>query len=164
LQWALQSIQRQRERERKEAEDGAKLELREQEEKAAIIVAEARKKEYEKHFADLFNDMAKLLSNKSTSPSEAAIHIDGTIAAEGNVNSLIEQAMQTFLDPIPGVENCESTFPLIKKIPLGAKSVEILLIEARCYELQGNYKSAMSAAGKLINKAGTYGSIPNGSV
>jgi ShK domain-like len=164
LQWALQSIQRQRERERKEAEEEAKLERRKQEEEVAMILAAERKKEYEVHFAKIFNEMAKSLSNKIDSPAEAIVNADGTIIAEGDENTLIQNAKHNFLVPSPVVENCQSTFQIIKRIPLGMKSVEILLIEARCYELQGHYKRAMSAAGKLISKAGTFGSLPNDSV
>ena len=45
-------------------------------------------------------------------------------------------------------------YSLLKKS--GKKTEDVLLIEARCHEMEGNHKQAMSAAGKLIAKAASY--------
>jgi ShK domain-like len=164
LSWALQSIQRQRERERKEAEEEAKMEARKQEEMLAMEEAAYRKKEYEHAFGDFFKRVATSASNESNSAASADMEADGTVTTEVNEEGLVQKVKEFFMGSTDILESCESALQLIKKIPLGEKSVDVLLIESRCYELQGKHKSAMSSAGKLINKASSYGSLPNDSV
>lgn len=161
LSWALQSIQRQRERERKEAEEEAKLEKRRQEELMAMEEAAERKKAYENDFVSFFTSAVVSGDNGQ---AEASIDADGSISEEQENLNLIKQVKESFTGSTDTIESCGLALQLTKKIPLGNKSVEVLLVEARCLELQGKYKNAMSAAGKLINKASTYGSLSNDSV
>ena len=76
---------------------------------------------------------------------------------------LTEKVKRSFIEGGPQGGNWSETIQIIKKIPLGDKSVDVLLIEARCHEMLGNHKLALSAAGKLIQKAASYDSWVNDS-
>lgn len=162
LQWALQSIERQREREQREAIEEAKLEARREEERAAMELAMERKKEYE---ADWVKFSERLLNSNENTATDATVGADGTVE-EGNNNSMeiIAQVKESFLvKPEDGTINWNDTLNLIKKIPPADKTTDVLLIEARCQEMLGNYKSALSAAGRLIQKDASYDSWINDS-
>lgn len=149
LQWAFGSIRRQREREHREAIEEAKLEKRREEERQAMAEAEERKKEYESHFVKFGEGLQHSLLSGS---SEATINADGT-NTEGE-HEIIGNVIQTFIATGPQGGNCVETLQLIKKVR--EKTEDVLLIEARCHEMEGNHKQAMSAAGKLIAKAASY--------
>lgn len=63
---------------------------------------------------------------------------------------------QTFVESGPQGGNWNETLQLLRKIPGSEKSVDVLLIEARCHEMLGNHKSALSAAGRLVQKAANH--------
>ena len=151
LQWAFGSISRQRERERREAIEEAKLEKRRQEEFAAMAEAEERKKEYESYFVKF----GESLMSSSTS-GEATVGADGSSEMSEEVQQLINSVIQKFVADGPQGGNCGETHQLLRKISPSDKTVDIFLIEARCHELEGNHKQALSAAGKLIAKAANY--------
>mmetsp|Transcript_2529 Transcript_2529/g.5377 ORF Transcript_2529/g.5377 Transcript_2529/m.5377 type:complete len:722 (-) Transcript_2529:60-2225(-) len=161
LQWAFGSVRRQRERERREALEEAKLEKRRQEEREAMGEAEERRKEYEANFVKfgmgLEGELKELLDGAS---SEATVTVgsDGstTEVVDATANKLIASVIQTFIATGPQGGNWSATLQLIKKISPSDKTVDILLIEARCHEMEGNHKQALSAAGRLIAKAANY--------
>lgn len=152
LQWAIGSIQRQRERERREAEEEAKLEKRRQEEQLAAEESLQRKKEYEAAFA-MFGDNLKLQPSAS-----ATIEPDGSVQVDKETEVLSTNVKKSFVE-----NDCSEVLIFTKKLSPSSKDVDLLLIEARCHELQGSYKPAMSAAGKVIQKAATYREVPNDS-
>ncbi|KAL7536922.1 hypothetical protein ACHAXR_007471 [Thalassiosira sp. AJA248-18] len=153
LQWAFNSITRQRERERRLAIEEAKLEKRRMEELEAMAEAEERKKEYEANFVKFGESLSAPSSGDS---GEANVGSDGSVETTEEVQNLIASVIQTFVATGPQGGNCTETLQLIRKIAPSDKSVEILLIEARCHEMEGNHKQALSAAGKLIAKAANY--------
>jgi len=161
LQWAFGSIQRQREREKKEAIEEAKLEVRKEEERAAMDEAFKRKEEYEgdllKFGVKIQDSIAEHAANGSTA-SSASIGADGTVETEINndVEDLILDVKRTFVGAGPKGGNCSEVFQLTKKVRPSDKTTEILLIEARCHEMMGDHKSALSAAGRLVQKAASY--------
>lgn len=153
LMWALGSIERQREREERQAEEDAKLLQRQEEEKAAMEEAKERKKEYE---ADLVKFGVKLQQSiREKGPTSAA-----TVGADGEVDAAVDellfQVKKTFVESGPQGGNCTETIQLIKKIRPSDKTADILLIEARCHEMLGDHTNALSAAGRLIQKAASY--------
>jgi len=148
LQWAFQRVQQQREREQREAAEEAKLEARREEERAAMEEAMERKKEYE---ADWVKFSEQLALNTNDDTMEATVGADGRVE-ENNSKELIVQVKQSFLDSAAW----NDTLNIIKKIPPADKTIDVLLIEARCQEMLGNYKHALSAAGRLIQKAASY--------
>eukprot|EP00566_Odontella_aurita_P008593 CAMPEP_0113547310 /NCGR_PEP_ID=MMETSP0015_2-20120614/12284_1 /TAXON_ID=2838 /ORGANISM="Odontella" /LENGTH=644 /DNA_ID=CAMNT_0000447849 /DNA_START=23 /DNA_END=1957 /DNA_ORIENTATION=+ /assembly_acc=CAM_ASM_000160 len=161
LHWAFGSIRRQREREKREAVEEAKLEKRREEERAAMAEAEERKKEYE---ADWVKFGVKVQESVASGGGTAAeLGADGTVEADADVDDLTTKVKQTFIHAGPQGGNWSETIQLIKKIPPSGKTVEILLIEARCHEMLGNYKSALSAAGRLVQKAASHEPWVNGS-
>ncbi len=154
LQWALLSVRKQRERERKLALEEAKLEKRRKEEMEAMAEAEERKREYEANFVKFGKGLQESLVG---SRSEARIGADGSIETTSTESQpLITNVIQTFTEAGPQGGNWSETLQLIKKIPPSDKTVDILLIEARCHEMEGNHKQAASAAGKLIAKAANH--------
>jgi len=164
LQWAFGSIERQREREKREAIEEAKLEVRKEEERAAMEEALERKKEYE---ADLLKFGIKLQesiaeciasANIDGMKESAAIGADGTIEneTENGVEDLILKVKTSFVEAGPQGGNWIETLQLLKKMRPSDKNADILLIEARCHEILGDHKSALSAAGRLIQKAASY--------
>ena len=50
----------------------------------------------------------------------------------------------------------EESINLIKKIPGNSKTENVWLIEARCHELRGDFRSALTAAGHLIQKSASH--------
>mmetsp|Transcript_25944 Transcript_25944/g.39263 ORF Transcript_25944/g.39263 Transcript_25944/m.39263 type:complete len:651 (-) Transcript_25944:208-2160(-) len=159
LLWAFSSITKQREREARERLEEEKIELRRQEERAAMDEAMERKKEYE---ADWIKFSQRVMEDekKSDTKTEATVGADGTVDEESNnSHELVSQVIQSFLlvsDPNNSAANWKGTLNLIKKIPPSDKTTDTLLIEARCHEMLGNYKLALSAAGRLIQKAASY--------
>jgi tetratricopeptide (TPR) repeat protein len=176
LQWAFGSITRQREREKREAIEEAKVEARRAEERAAMEEANERKKEYE---ADLLNfgvQVQEVVANTDTSLKESVkVGEDGkvdledvdeeaqNIKLERPVEELIWDAQKSFVETGPQGGNWTETLEFIKKIRPSDKTNDILLIEARCHEMLGNYKFALSSAGRLIQKSGSYTPWINGS-
>ena len=81
-----------------------------------------------------------------------------SVGAGGSVqiDDLTAEVKRTFVESGPQGGNCTETIQLIRKIPLGDKTIEVLLIEARCHEMMGNYKSALSAAGRLVQMAASH--------
>ncbi|KAL7459249.1 hypothetical protein ACHAWC_011326 [Mediolabrus comicus] len=157
LQWALGSVRKQRERERRQALEDAKLEERRQLEKLAMEEAEIRRLEYESNFEKFTLGMKEQLLNGSlgeTVTSSATVGADGSVdtAADGATKELIENVVKSFVD---GAAESE-TIQLLKKMSPSDKTVDILLIEARCHESLGNHQQALSAAGKLIAKAANH--------
>jgi tetratricopeptide (TPR) repeat protein len=157
LQWALGSVRKQRERERRQALEDAKLEERRQLEKLAMEEAEIRRLEYESNFEKFTLGMKEQLSNGSlgeTVTSSATVGADGSVdtAADGATKELIESVVKSFVE---GAAESE-TIQLLKKMSPSDKTVDILLIEARCHESLGNHQQALSAAGKLIAKAANH--------
>ena len=151
LQWAFGSITRQREREKRMAIEEAKLEKRRQEETEAMAEAQERKKEYEANFYKFGEALQAGLSGGSESVS---VDLDGEISPESQM--LLTSIVQTFVANGPQGGSCPETLQLLKKLAPKDKSIDILLIEARCHEMEGNHKQALSAAGKLIAKAANY--------
>jgi tetratricopeptide (TPR) repeat protein len=160
LQWALGSVRKQRERERRQALEDAKLEERRQLEKLAMEEAEIRRLEYESNFEKFTLGMKEQLLNGSlgeTVASSATVGADGSVetATEDNngaIKELIENVVKSFVD---GAAESE-IIQLLKKMSPSDKTVDILLIEARCHESLGNHQQALSAAGKLIAKAANH--------
>ncbi|KAL3908860.1 MAG: hypothetical protein SGARI_002876 [Bacillariaceae sp.] len=142
LQGAIRSIQRQREREQKEAEEEAKLEKRRLEEEEAMQESIRRKAEYEDAFGRFSDRMRQQLKLAQTT-----IEGDGSVETEGSLDDFSTNAKTSFLN-----DNCVQSLVFTKKIPLGEKDADLLLAEARCYELEGNFKLAMSSAAKVIQK------------
>lgn len=153
LQWALGSIARQRERERRMAVEEAKLEKRMREEMEAMAEAEERRKEYEANFVKFGES---LIASLTVGAGEVTVNADGSTETSEQVQSLINSIVKTFVATGPQGGNCSETLKLLKKIAPSDKTIDILLIEARCHELEGNYKQALSAAGKLIAKAANH--------
>ena len=153
LQWAFGSIGRQREREKRMAAEEAKLEKRRQEEAEAMAEAEERKKEYEANFVKFGES---LVASLESGENEAVVGADGSTEISPESQSLLRSVILSFVADGPQSGNCTETLQLLKKIAPSDKSVDILLIEARCLELQGSHKQALSAAGKLIAKAANY--------
>lgn len=165
LAWALGSIGRQREREKREAIEEEKLEARRQAEREAMEEARKRKEEYEAAFVkfgkQIQESLAKGDDNSQHRTKTAAVGADGTVVEEDEGPSpetlqLIQQVQQLFVQNGPEGGNHADVIQLLKKISPSDKSTETLLIEARCHEILGNYKSALSAAGKLIQKAANH--------
>jgi tetratricopeptide (TPR) repeat protein len=160
LQWAFGSIQRQREREKREAIEEAKLEARKEEERAAMAEALERKKEYE---ADFLKFGGKIQESIANADSTASVGADGTVEMEQEVKDLIVNVKKSFVEAGPQGGNWSETLQLTKKMRPSDKSTDILLIEARCHEMLGDHKSALSTAGRLIQKAASYTSWINDS-
>ena len=161
LRWALGSIRRQRERERREALEEEKLEQRRQEELAAMEEARLRREEYEADFVKFGAKVQESLNSDdgSSKSASASIGADGTVEEEEETSQevlqLLQQVKQTYVqEGAPG--NHSEVIQLLKRIPPGDKTIDVLLIEARCHELLGNHKSALSAAGKLVQKAANH--------
>jgi len=156
LQWALGSVRKQRERERREALEEAKLEKRRELERMAMAEAEERRKEYEANFEKFGNEMKeKLLNGSLVETAAATVGADGTVVTEEvdkGAKELIESVVKSFVE---GTE-VGDTLQLLKKMSPSDKTVDILLIEARCHESLGNHQQALSAAGKLISKAANH--------
>lgn len=89
---------------------------------------------------------------------ELAAKGTATVGADGTVesNELTSTVIQSFVEAGPQGSNFNETIQVIKRIPGSQKTVEVLLIEARCHEVLGNHKSALSAAGRLIQKAASH--------
>ena len=172
LQWALGSVRKQREREQRVAAEEAKLEERREMERMAMEEAEERRKEYEANFEKFGRDMKEKLVNGSlivdTAAAAGAGGASATVGADGTVETnevetdnnnhdavnkeLMESVVKSFVE---GTQVSE-TIQLLKKMSPSDKTVDILLIEARCHETLGNHKQALSAAGKLISKAANH--------
>ncbi|GMH96044.1 hypothetical protein TrST_g917 [Triparma strigata] len=138
LERTFDNIKRQRERERREAEEEAKLEKRRMEEEEAMEAAKERKKVYEADF-ERFSSALQVQHDGA----EATVGPDGSAQVD-----LTSAVVKEFVEG-----RWNETIQLIKKIPGREKSVEILLMEARCHEMQGNHNSALSASGYLIQQA-----------
>lgn len=111
-----------------------------------------RKKEYEADFVKFGTQIQELVANGGASASVGA---DGTVEEQPS-KELILQIQQTFVAEGPQGANWNDTLQLLKKIPPSDKTVEVLLIEARCQDMMGIHKGALSAAGRLISKAASY--------
>ena len=169
LQWAIGSIRRQRERERRNAEEEAKAERRREEEREALAEAEERRREYVADFVKFGSALREVLSEGEGgggggggASSEAAVGADGS-AEIVTSSPLVASVVRTFVATGPEGGNWNETLQLIRKVPPSDKTVDVLLIEARCHEMLGNHKQAVSAAGRLISKAASHGPWMNGS-
>jgi len=163
LQWAFNSIQRQRERERKEAIEEEKLEVRRKEEEAAMESALERKKEYDADLVKFGNQLQESVAECDANGGSATVGADGTVETdvEVEVEELILDIKRTFVADGPQGGNWDEVIELMKKLRPSDKTVDIFLIEARCHEMKGNHKFALSAAGRLISKAASYTSWKN---
>lgn len=158
LQWAFGSIQRQREREKREAQEEAKLMARKEEEKAAMEEALERKKEYEADFLKFGVRLQESIANANGKAESATVGADGTVEneTESEVRELILSVKKSFVEAGPQGGNWSETLQLTKKMRPSDKDTDILLIEARCHEMLGDHKSALSTSGRLIQKAASY--------
>ena len=158
LNWSFDSIKRQRERERLEAIEEAKLEARKEEERQAMEEALQRKEEYEAHFLKFGETVQESIANPGSAKESAAVGADGTIENEidTNVKALILDIKKSFVEAGPQGGNWSETLQLIKKMRPSDKTTDVFLIEARCHEMMGDHKFALSAAGRLIQKAASY--------
>ena len=155
LQWSFDSIQRQREREEREAAEEAKLEARKEEERKAMEESLQRKKEYEAGFLKFGEGLQASIADGAAAGS-ASVGADGSVETDAAVEALILSVKKSFVEAGPQGGNWSETLQLLKKMRPSDKSSDILLIEARCYEMMGDHKSALSAAGRLIQKAASY--------
>ena len=168
LQWALGSVRRQRERERRVAIEEARMEERREVERMAMGEAEERRLEYEANFEVFGLMMKKKLESGSlvddVDVGMASVGADGTVETDNDDNvegvakklkkkELIESVVKSFVEESSDVGD---TIQLLKKLSPSDKTVDILLIEARCHEKLGNHQQALSAAGKLISKAANH--------
>ena len=135
------NIKRQRERESREAEEEAKMEKRRAEEEEAMEEARLRKEAYEKDWTTFIEG---LKVNK-----EVEIGEDGNPVTMNGVG--IEQVVAPFVGG-----DYEGTIAVLKKIPGNLKGETVLLIEARCHEIKGNYGGALQSARTLIQKTASY--------
>jgi len=158
LQWAFGSIQRQREREKREAIEEAKVEARKEEERAALEEAMKRKEEYEESFLKFGIKIQESIANSDITKESATVGADGTVENETDkeVEELILNVQKSFVEGGPKGSNWSETLQLIRKLRPSDKITDTLLIEARCHEMLGDHKSALSAAGRLIQKAASY--------
>jgi len=158
LQWAFGSIQRQREREKREAIEEAKLEARKEEERAAMEEAMQRKEEYEENFLKFGVKIQESIANTDGTKQSAAVGADGSLEneTEQDVEDLILDIKKSFVEVGPKGGNWRETLQLVKKMRPSDKNIDILLIEARCHEMLGDHKNALSTAGRLIQKAASY--------
>lgn len=120
--------------------------------------AEERRKEYEANFVTFGTGLEGALKElENGASSEATVGADGeTVEVSDAIPKLIASVIRTFIATGPQGGNWSDTLQLIKKISPSDKTVDILLIEARCHEMEGNHKQALSAAGRLIAKAANY--------
>ncbi len=169
LQWALGSVRKQREREQRVALEEAKLEERREMERMAMEEAEERRKEYEANFEKFGQEMKEKLMNGSlivdttaaSATASATVGADGTVETDevednNNHHAMNEELMESVVKSFVEGAQVSETIQLLKKMSPSDKTVEILLIEARCHETLGNHKQALSAAGKLISKAANH--------
>ena len=155
LQWAFGRIQQQREREKKEAIEEEKLQARKELERQAMEEALQRKKEYEAGFLKFGVKLQESIANAGTKGS-VEVGADGSVEMGEETQALILDIKKLFVEAGPQGGNWSETLQLLKKMSPSDKSTDILLIEARCHEMMGNHKSALSAAGRLIQKAASY--------
>ncbi len=155
LQWAFGRIQQQREREKKEAIEEEKLQARKEVERQAMEEALQRKKEYEADFLKFGEKLQESIANADTKGS-VEVGADGSVEMGEETQALIVEVKKSFVEAGPQGGNWSETLQLLKKMSPSDKSTDILLIEARCHEMMGNHKSALSAAGRLIQKAASY--------
>lgn len=158
LQWAFGSIQRQREREKREAIEELKVEARKEEERSALEEAMKRKEEYEESFLKFGTKIEELIANTDGTKASATVGADGTVETEADkeVEELILSVQKSFVEAGQKGGNWSETLQLIRKMRPSDKTTDTLLIEARCHEMLGDHKSALSAAGRLIQKAASY--------
>ena len=164
LQWALGSVRKQRERERRAALEEAKLEQRRELERLAMGEAEERRLEYEANFEKFGEEMKEKLMSGSLVADVAAV-ASATVGADGTVETTEEEEdngaakkdlMKIVVESFVEGAEASVTLRLLKKMSPSDKTVDILLIEARCHETLGNHQQALSAAGKLISKAANH--------
>jgi hypothetical protein len=96
------------------------------------------------------------VATTTTTEGTATVGADGTVQTNNNVDDdlLTSNVKRSFIEVGPQGGNWNETLQLIRKI--SDKTVEVLLIEARCHEVLGNHKSALSAAGRLVQKAASH--------
>jgi len=161
LQWALGSVRKQRERERRAALEEAKLEQRRELERLAMGEAEERRLEYEANFEKFGEEMKEKLMRGSlvadVASASATVGADGTVeTTEEEDNGAKKELMKIVVESFVEGAEASVTLRLLKKMSPSDKTVDILLIEARCHETLGNHQQALSAAGKLISKAANH--------
>jgi len=129
--------------------------------KASVKVGEKGKVDL-KDAEELINKIKKSFAS-ATIESETGDEETQNIEVDLTVEELIWDVRKSFVETGPQGGNWTETIELIKKIRPSDKTNDILLIEARCHEMLGNYKFALSSAGRLIQKAGSYTPWINGS-
>lgn len=105
--------------------------------------AEARRAEYEAHFAKF----AGGLLSSSGGGGAASVGADGTATAAGR-NPILDGVFRSFAGG--DAPDCDAALGALRRVPPADKTADAWLVEARCHELAGSHKSALSAAGKLI--------------
>ncbi len=115
--------------------------------------AEEKKKKYEANFVNFGKGLLKIFG---LGTYETTINADGTTDDGSNSAEVIGTVIKTFTASGPQGGYWSETLQLLKKLSPSEKTVDILLIEARCHEMEGNHKHALSAAGRLISKAANH--------
>ena len=134
------------------------MEARKEEERAALEEAMKRKEEYEESFLKFGRKILESIANSDITKESATVGADGTVENETDkeVKELILNVQKSFVEGGPKGSNWSETIQLIRKLRPSDKIADTLLIEARCHEMLGDHKSALSAAGRLIQKAASY--------
>jgi tetratricopeptide (TPR) repeat protein len=114
-------------------------------------VLQERKKEYEADWVKFGTKIQESVGGDAT--ASASIDADGTVQ---DIEELTRQVQRTFVQDGPQGGHWNETLQWIRKIPMADKTVEVLLVEARCHDMMGNHRGALSAAGRLIQKAASY--------
>ena len=95
--------------------------------------------------------------------AKAQAGIEATINSDGSQSFPADHDLYLLNVVTPFVEkDTEATLASIKKIPIGSKSADVLLIESRCQQMKGNTNSALVAAGTLIQQKASYESWVRG--
>ena len=137
---AFEGVRRQREREKREREEEEKAEKRREEEEKAMADAAERKAKYEKAWE-------AFVESAGVGKAERVVGADGTVENEGLTEGIVQAFLQAkYADAVA----------LIRKIPGNAKTQNVWLIEARCHEILGDFRSALSAAGHLVQKSASH--------
>ena len=139
----FQLVGSQRRREMREAEEERKLEARRLEEEEAMKAAKKRKEEYESGF-ERFIETLRSKDRESRTGDFADVGVGGESSTSG---ASIDLVLEAFI-----AGNCTDALASARAIPMRDKTQEVMLVEARCQELLGNTRSALTAAGALVQK------------
>ena len=111
-----------------------------------------RRAEYEAHFAKFAAGLPLAApSSGGGGAAAASVGADGTLADADARNPILDEVFRSFAGG--DAPDCDAALGALRKIAPADKTADAWLIEARCHELAGSHKSALSAAGKLIARA-----------